>query len=246
MLKFSSLSIYYQNTRGLRTKTHNFCRQLALENYDIVILTETWLNSGVLSSELFDDRYIVYRRDRVSRKKDGGGVLIAVLKAIKSKRMNQWESNSEDLWITIEIISMKSVRQMALCAIYLPPPVLRTTLESALDCFKVVLERPGLDACIVGDFNLSNIKWDLVNDSANGYTPPGISNVLLDFAHMYNLAQLNGVVNVSGRILDLVLTNFSSGNVTIAKSPLSPIDVLHPPLEIPISLQSSEYKTQLF
>lgn len=53
-------------------------------NYDIIILCETWLNSSILSSELFDDRFVVYRRDRETSnfriKKEGGGVLIAVSK----------------------------------------------------------------------------------------------------------------------------------------------------------------------
>lgn len=232
LLKFSSINVYYQNTRGLRTKTHNFYRQLSLENYDIVILTETWLNSSVLSTELFDDRYIVYRRDRDGRKKDGGGVLIAVLKKINSKRMVQWESQCEDLWITIEVQFSKSIRQIALCAVYLPPPVICSTLDNFLDCCNVVLEQTGLYTCIVGDFNLGNIKWNLVNESGNNYTPPGIANLLIDFTHTHKLAQLNDIANVSDRILDLVLTNLPSGTVTAALNSLSPIDVLHPPIEI--------------
>lgn len=234
MLKFSApnINIYYQNTRGLRTKTHNFCRQLSLENYDIVVLTETWLNSSILSAELFDDRYVVHRRDRDGRKKDGGGVLIAVLKKINSKRMANWESQCEDLWITFEVPFIKSFRRIALCAVYLPPPVLRSTLDNFLDCCNVVLEQTNLHACIVGDFNLGNIQWNLVNDSVNNYTPPGISNVLIDFTHMHKLTQLNGIVNVSRRILDLVLTNLPSCSVTEALNSLSNIDVHHPPIEI--------------
>lgn len=174
----------------------------------------------------------MYRRDRDGRKKDGGGVLIAVLKTIKSKRMVHWESQCEDLWITIELPFMKSNRQMALCAVYLPPPVLRTNLENFLDSCNAILERTGLDACIIGDFNLSIINWNLVSDSANTYTPPGISHILLDFTHMHKFAQLNSITNVSGRILDLVLTNLPSVGVTAAPNPLSIVDSLHPPIEI--------------
>lgn len=74
-IKFNTLSIYYQNTRGLRTKT--FMRNLTTCNYDIIILTETELNT-----ELFDDSYNVFRRDSQSSgfhgHKDGGRVLKAV------------------------------------------------------------------------------------------------------------------------------------------------------------------------
>lgn len=232
MLQFSAINIYYQNIRGLRTKTHNFYRQLSLENYDIIILTETWLNESVCSAELFDDRYIVYRRDRNNSKKDGGGVLIAVLKSIKSKRLIQWESQCEDLWLIVEVPQMKSIRQIALCAVYLPPPVLRSTLDSFLDGCHVILERSGLHACIVGDFNLGNINWNLLKDTADNYTPPSFSSLLLDFTETHNLVQINDITNISGRILDLVLTNIPCSNVVAALNPLSTVDVLHPPFEI--------------
>lgn len=51
--------IYYQNVRGLRSKTLTFYRNLSLVSYDIIILTETWLNDSVFDSELFDSRYVV-------------------------------------------------------------------------------------------------------------------------------------------------------------------------------------------
>lgn len=54
--------------------------------------TETWLNSGIVCGELLDDKYVVYRRDRVCASKhrrmnnrpgkfsklDSGEVMIAV------------------------------------------------------------------------------------------------------------------------------------------------------------------------
>lgn len=185
-----------------------------------------------MSSELFDDRYVVYRRDRDNRKKDGGGVLIAVLKEINSKRVTQWESNCEDLWVVIDISIAKSVRQLALCAVYLPPPVLRSTLELFLDSCNIIFEQSGLNSCIVGDLNLSNIDWNLVSELDNGYVAPGIGHLLTDFTHTNKLFQLNNVTNKSGRILDLVLTNLTSGNVYSALNPLSIIDPLHPPIEV--------------
>ncbi|KAJ8712619.1 hypothetical protein PYW07_005461 [Mythimna separata] len=146
--------------------------------------------------------------------------------------MVQWESQCEDLWVIIEVPFMKYIRQIALCAVYLPPPVTRSTLDIFLDSCNLMFERTGLHTCIIGDFNLSNIKWNLINDSANNYAPPGFNNLLVDFIHTHKLVQLNDIVNVSGRILDLVLTNLPSSNVTAALSSLTAIDVLHPPIEI--------------
>ncbi|CAH2109299.1 unnamed protein product [Euphydryas editha] len=106
-VKLDSLNVYYQNVRGLRTKTHLFYCNLMNSCYDIIILTETWLNSGVSSLELFNDRYVVYRRDREVSDfhctKEGGSVLIAVLKSLKSIRNKSLESGCEDIWVTVEI-----------------------------------------------------------------------------------------------------------------------------------------------
>ncbi|CAG4967484.1 unnamed protein product [Colias eurytheme] len=121
------LNIYYQNTRGLRTKTHTFSRQVLCNQFDIIVLTETWLNSSVNNSELFDPRYIVYRRDRGDSKcckRDGGGVLIAVSRKLNSKQIFCGQSSLENLWVLIETHKTDSnpPQQLALCVTYLPPP----------------------------------------------------------------------------------------------------------------------------
>lgn len=46
----------------------------------MVLLTETWLNSGFHDDELFDQSYNVVRRDRNAEDRRGGGVLIGLLK----------------------------------------------------------------------------------------------------------------------------------------------------------------------
>ncbi|XP_022827582.1 neuropeptide F receptor-like [Spodoptera litura] len=97
------LSIYYQNIRGLRTKTDDFYRQLCVNLYDVVILTETWLVNGISDSELFCDRYIVWRRDRDYHRTGqtrGGGVLIAVNKLISAVPQPLFQSTAEDLWVS--------------------------------------------------------------------------------------------------------------------------------------------------
>ncbi|CAF4761859.1 unnamed protein product [Pieris macdunnoughi] len=50
------LNIFYQNVRGLRTKTSTFYRNVCVNNYDIICITETWLLEGISDSELFDNR----------------------------------------------------------------------------------------------------------------------------------------------------------------------------------------------
>lgn len=239
-IKFAKLKIYYQNVRGLRTKTHNFYNQICCNDYDIVILVETWLNNNILSHELFDNRYTVYRRDRETsshhNKKDGGGVLIAVNNKYISKRMNSWESECEDVWVTVDICLGKhnrSSKQIALCAVYLPPPVSQSVLDHYLDKCNYVCEH-NLCTCIVGDFNLSLIDWASLNKNNNSYVIPGIGTHLVDFVNLHKLCQANNIPNKSNKILDLVLTNIAC-EVFTPSSPLSIIDLLHPPLEVDLS-----------
>lgn len=98
----TALNIYYQNTRGLRTKTHIFKRNLLLGSYDIVSVTESWLLEGIFDNELIDNRYFVWRRDRdyaLTKQTLGGGVLLAVRRELDAVERPEWRSSAEDLWV---------------------------------------------------------------------------------------------------------------------------------------------------
>lgn len=218
-------------------------RNVCCCNYDIIIISETWLNSSVQSSELFDDRYVVYRRDRENSSlqsgKEGGGVLIAVTKRINSKRAMQFESNCEDLWVILDLdLSVAGpVRRMALCAVYLPPPVRTSYLEHFLDNCNSTLEQLNDSyVCITGDFNLGNIDWKITGNSNDNFKLPSNSEALLDFTYVNKLTQFNNINNASGRILDLVLCSHSLCQVNQCIDAICNIDQHHPPLDIVISL----------
>lgn len=100
----SVLKMYYQNVRGLRTKTKDFHTEIMLNSYDIILLCETWLNNDFYDSEFFDNRYVVFRVDRNKEEtglSTGGGCLIAVKSELSSIRMREWELSKEDVWITV-------------------------------------------------------------------------------------------------------------------------------------------------
>lgn len=165
---FFELKIYYQNTRGLQSKCHNFYRQVACENYDVIILTETWLSGSVMSSELVDSRNIIYRRDRYNGQKSGE-VFWGL--RINSKRMSQWV-NCKDLWAIVYVAIAKSVYRVALWAVNMPPPVLCLGLEHYLNSSNRIFEQSKLSSCIVGDVNIS-FESNLVSESNREYSTPG-------------------------------------------------------------------------
>ncbi|KAF9407405.1 hypothetical protein HW555_012563 [Spodoptera exigua] len=59
-----------------------------------------------------------------------------------------------------EIITKIESRQVALCAVYLPPPVCLATLDHFVDSCNRVLDSTDIPCYIIGDFNLSLLNWD--------------------------------------------------------------------------------------
>lgn len=241
----NGLNVYYQNVRGLRTKVVDLYNNVVCSNFDMVVLTETWLNSGIQDAELFDNRYIVYRRDRENSgfhsKKNGGGVLIAVTKNLSSKRLQCFESNCEDLWISVEVADDDGKPQkMYICAVYLPPPLQKHILSEFFNNANSVIDKNCINnVAFLGDFNMGTISWDFQNSlcqNSNVKCNNSLySNMLIDFSLLNDLTQYNNVPNNKNRILDLVLSYFKVINLKECTSPLSVIDPLHPAIEFFIS-----------
>lgn len=100
-----SINAYYQNVRGLRTKTNEFLKELQLTSYDLICLTETWLWDGISSAEIFSSNYSVFRKDRDYSSRGcrfGGGVLIATSSAFQAHRRYDLETYDECVWLQME------------------------------------------------------------------------------------------------------------------------------------------------
>ena len=81
-----------------------------IENYnpDIIIGTETHLDSSVNSSKLFPPNYSVIRKDR-DFDNSKGGVLIALKSDLIGTHRTDLNSNCETIWVTIKIQGMKDI-----------------------------------------------------------------------------------------------------------------------------------------
>lgn len=169
MMATHGFNIYYQNTRGLRTKTHLFKRNLLLNSYDVISLSETWMLSGINDSELFDDRYVVWRRDRnyvATNVKYGGGVLLATRRDLTAVNRPEWSSSAEDVWVTVTHKNVnKQLQRIHFCTIYLCSEKFgnsfNTQLTNFTDNLSIIVNSCPTDMFVVmGDFNLSNIHWE--------------------------------------------------------------------------------------
>lgn len=256
-------SIYYQNVRGLRTKSHEFLRNILCNNYDVVCIAESWLNTNFHNSEYFDSRYEVYRCDRnvmVSGYERGGGVLIAVRRDLcPSQRGDICTPRpplAEEVWLSLPLRSgvthggtsstgipsrsSSAPHYLHIIATYIAHG---NNHESLLTSFydrvsDLIISNPGDTYLVLGDFNVTYAHWYL--DATTNCLDIEINNDSLacltaDFMHLSQLSQYNNLFNINSRLLDLV---FSNEHCVVAppEYPLVPEDPHHKSLEINLKL----------
>lgn len=258
--KLSDVRIYYQNVRGLRTKTTDFFKNSYSTDYDAIALSETSLNASFFDSELFNlKQFCVYRTDRSklnSVHQRFGGVLIAVRASFPSERIHvPGTDNVEMILVRLQC----RTHSIYICCVYIPSgskvEVYNEYCTAFGKIFGTVDFGPTDEICILGDFNLSDVKWipdyicdnsdDLVNGHNSSYEP----NVLLpsevgegskaDVIYLLlsnNLHQVNDTRNVQENILDLVFYS-DPNNIKVSKTEvaMSRVDSYHYPVEIVIS-----------
>lgn len=133
-------SIFAANLRSIRNKFDDFVCQVLTQNADLVICSETWLNSNLPIAAFNVPGYSCFRSDR---KYDirGGGV------AVWTKRSFQGEGISFPDLDHVEVCALKLTNSgLLVFGIYLPPGLpssafclFRDTLEVFLDNFFIFL-----------------------------------------------------------------------------------------------------------
>ena len=88
------------NARSIVNKRVDLCSRLSSTSFDLVAVTETWLDSSINSAEIFPGTYHVHRKDR---SRNGGGVLLACSQEISSIRRSELETECEIMWCEIII-----------------------------------------------------------------------------------------------------------------------------------------------
>ncbi|XP_050312958.1 uncharacterized protein LOC126747999 [Anthonomus grandis grandis] len=221
--------IYYQNVRGLRTKTADLLNSTSACWYDLMALTETWLDLSISDGEVVAAVYNVFRADRDflnTGKSRGGGCLIAVNKKFNAFKIDV--NQSVDLEPGIDIVGVKIVLDFSsilVFAVYLPPPVSPETLENLFECLTSLDCIFGNNICILGDFNLPN--YVNCNNSQDKHIL-----ILQNFITFLNCNQSNSIQNSNNRILDLVINNNENCIVEKSLDPLLTEDTHHPALDI--------------
>ena len=229
----------YQNVRGLNTKTASFYKSICSTNYDFIAVTESRVQDNIFSSELFDNRYSVFRCNRnldgmgVSR---GGGAILAVNNKFRAVQVDFQAIRNNVM--EVDIVGCKvsiNFLTVLVIVIYIPP---KTTLQDRATFFEYLESLRilhGNNLLIVGDFNLPN-RHDTTDKDT-------VIEMFNNFINLLSLQQLNYIDNAYGNRLDLVLSN-KKCVVSKEHIPLVKKDDYHPALNNSLSLFSSR-KTEL-
>ena len=144
------LNIFYANFRSVCNKVIDLNIKLEELKIDVLLGTETWLNTQYSNNQIIRT-FQIHRRDRNSK---GGGVLAAVRKGYKSLRRMEFESDIiED--IAIELIVNDIIILLITC--YIPP---NNTIDLS-KCFEDKFKRFEIQfnqyshVLIFGDFNVN-------------------------------------------------------------------------------------------
>lgn len=226
------LSIFYQNTRGLRTKCFQLKQNILCNDFDVIIITETWLHAGIYDGELCDDRYDVFRNDRnllACGKSSGGGVMILTKKYLCATRYEVDPGPpTEMLTIIFPSRVLSASSDLYISTVYVPPSQADTRrqpidIELISSTLKNILAvSPDVHYMLIGDFNLPYVQWD---ENGPLFLKRGsieIQNAAINLVQDLNflgLSQFNKFKNHAGNVLDLVFCNLPV-KLSLSSSPL--------------------------
>ena len=108
----------YANTRRIVNKKHLLDLELSKKPFDIIVLTETYLDDSMFDAEIFPENYTVFRRDRSQNGRQGGGILIATSDFLNVSPRDDLLCDSELLFVDFHSYSRKT---LTLGVFYGPP-----------------------------------------------------------------------------------------------------------------------------
>lgn len=215
--------------RSLRLKSADAYAFTSSCEFNIIALSETWLTDDHFSSEYFPSNYTVFRSDRdpsLTGFKRGGGVLLAVLDGLPVVQLDL--SPAFARFPLIDIVgckTMKLSKPLYIYVVYIHNSVAVDIYEEFLDIFEQ-FNSSHESVMLLGDFNITFFNDHIVMDAK--------SQMMSAFIAYNNYFQCNNIVNSYGRLLDLIISTFSSNEIISLHrhdAPMVKEDAHHPALE---------------
>ena len=153
---------------------------------DIVVATETWLDSSIADNEIIPQEYNykLYRKDR----SDGyGGVLLAISGHLHSFPVLELHFSAEMVWARISICGCKDLYVSSYYRPHISDMPSLEQFENVLNILRASNRQ--LIIWIAGDFNAPYINWESLS-LPEGYTYHHIHEKLLNILIDHNLSQM--------------------------------------------------------
>ena len=194
-------TIAHLNARSIMNRNHFILLKdvVRANKFDVLTVSETWLDSSVSNFEIEIPGYSIFRLDRLD--KVGAGVCAFVKHNLKVELLSELsfigESGLHQLWLKVQAGNCKS---FLICTAYRPP-------STSTDCFDAEFGDAVISAMslskpiyILGDLNCNLLKS---SDPA--------SQALLNFCTSFNLTQMiaepTRVTKSSATLIDVTLAS---------------------------------------
>ena len=186
----NKFSVVHYNVQSIINKLDLI--ETELQNFDVISITETWLDQRTSDLDLNIKGFNLFRRDRPGD--NHGGICVYVRDNIYSCRRNAIElPNIECVWVEVIVQGRKQL----IGTFYRPPNSSNAVMTSIEDSIGQAFDTNIQNILITGDFNL-----DILKDNSN--------KKITDLCQQFNLKQLiNNPTNfteTSSTIIDLFLT----------------------------------------
>ena len=163
-----------------------------MSHFDILILTETWLNSSSFNGEYFDTKmYNVFRKDRdfsVTSMRRGGGVLIAAQKEVQITVIDPVQVCRQftDLKL-IDILAAKirlGHKFLYVIVLYIHPSCGVHDYSSLFECLMSANINFNSNLLVLGDCNIP----EFLNCYSGNTASSNIYNACDNFCHFFGLS----------------------------------------------------------
>jgi hypothetical protein len=216
-----SMNAYMMNSSGMRSSLNVFSNDLANSVYDVVFISETWLQSQHLDSEIVPTGWSIFRKNRSMPEGAsdcmGGGVFIAVKNNFEVSPV-QIDHDDDSIFDVVACKIALPDRVLYLICFYIPPRSIELQYMNLAEsmAYVVGLMKPEDEIMMYGDANLDGVIWlpsELCEAAFDAANLNNLQSEFLTAVFSLGVYQLSNFENSSGNVLDLVFTSLDSNCV---------------------------------
>ena len=165
------VTIVHLNVRSMAS-SEKFClvkQTIVHDNYDIFVVSESWLDPSTTNDDIQILGYAIFRQDRGPHK-SGGGIVVYIRNSFKALIIDNLstttDANSQQLWLEVQCRKSKS---FLLCAAYRPDSVSMTRFLDDFTASFIDSLILGMEVMVTGN---TNSIWKVINHCLPNKGPP--------------------------------------------------------------------------